>query len=310
MPGSIGFIGLGNMGQPMATNLLRHGFNLVVYDIDVTKIDSLQAQGATAAPSPAAVARQVERSIVMVETTTQVERVIMGDDGLQHGARAGHVVLSMSTIDPFVARALHDHLATRGITLLDAPVSGGTAGAVTGKLSIMVGGDRQVFESCQDIFTALGTNVFYIGESSHGLAMKLVNNMLIQVNFVAVCEALIMGVKAGLDPQTIYDVIRVSSGSSVVFESRVPKILARDFTPGGTLDVVYKDQELETAFAKRLGMPLFLANVSQQMYQMARAAGLNKQDFSVLMQVLEQLAGVTVGQRSPGGKEEYDTNLS
>jgi 3-hydroxyisobutyrate dehydrogenase-like beta-hydroxyacid dehydrogenase len=134
-----------------------------------------------------------------------------------------------------------------------------------------------------------------VGGLGQGLAMKLVNNMLIQVNAVAIAEALVMGVKAGLDPQTIYDVVRVSTGTSFGFETRVPKILARDFSPRGTVDISYKDQELETAFAKQLGVPVLLANVSQQVYQMARAAGLGKQDGIAVIKVLEQLAGVQVG---------------
>lgn len=294
MPGRVGVIGLGNMGRPMAMNLLKQGFALVVYDVDAAAVASLQAQGATGASSPAEVAQSVERTVSMVATTAQVEAVMTGENGILHGAADGHVVLSMSTIDPFVARRLHDQLARSGITMLDAPVSGGTTGATAGTLSVMVGGERAAFEACQDIFQVVGSSVFYIGDSGQGLAMKLVNNMLVQVNLVAVCEALVMGVKAGLDPQTIYEVVKNSTGYSATFESRVPKIIAGDFTPGGTVDISYKDQELETAFAKQLGVPIFLANVSQQVYQMARAAGLNTQDHSAIIQVLQRLAGVTV----------------
>jgi 3-hydroxyisobutyrate dehydrogenase-like beta-hydroxyacid dehydrogenase len=124
----------------------------------------------------------------------------------------------------------------------------------------------------------MGKNVFHVGALGQGLAMKLVNNMLVQVNTVAIAEALVLGVKAGLDPQTIYEVVRVSTGTSFAFETRVPRILKRDFSPGGTVDISFKDQELETAFAKRLGVPVLLANVTQQVYQMARAAGFNKED--------------------------------
>jgi 3-hydroxyisobutyrate dehydrogenase len=200
----------------------------------------------------------------------------------------------MSTIDPFVARRLHDTLASGGVCMLDAPVSGGTERAASGELSIIAGGTKDAFEACRDLFEAMGKNLFHVGGIGQGLALKLVNNMLVQVNTVAVAEALVLGVKAGLDPQTIYDVVRVSTGTSFAFETRVPRILARDFAPGGTVDISYKDQELETAFAKQLGMPLLLANVSQQVYQMARAAGLNKEDGSAIIKVLEQLAGVQV----------------
>jgi 3-hydroxyisobutyrate dehydrogenase-like beta-hydroxyacid dehydrogenase len=178
--------------------------------------------------------------------------------------------------------------------MLDAPVSGGTVRATSGELSIIAGGEADTFKACQDIFQAMGANIFHVGGIGQGLAMKLINNMLGQINTVAIAEALVLGVKAGLDPRMIYDVIRVSTGTSHGFETRVPKMLARDFTPGGTIDISFKDQELETAFAKQLGVPLLLANVSQQVYQMARAAGLNKEDGSAIIKVLEKIAGVEV----------------
>jgi 3-hydroxyisobutyrate dehydrogenase len=179
--------------------------------------------------------------------------------------------------------------------MLDAPVSGGTERAVSGELSIIVGGASETVAACQDLFRAMGANVFHMGGLGQGLAMKLINNMLIHVNTVAVAEALVLGVKAGLDPQAIYDVVRVSTGNSYAFEMRVPRMLKRDFAPGGTVDISFKDQELETAFAKQLGVPVLLANVTQQVYQMARAAVLNKEDGSAVVKVLERLAGVTVG---------------
>ena len=295
MPGKVGFIGLGNMGGPMALNLAKRGFALVVHDIDSGRVQPLTAKGAVAAASPDAVTAQVERTIVMVETTEQVELVTIGAHGIIRGARQGHIVLCMSTIDPFVARSLADRLAALGIAMLDAPVSGGTPRARSGELSIIVGGAAEVFAGCEDLFRAMGSKSFHVGALGNGLAMKLVNNMLIQVNTVAVAEALVMGVKAGLDPQTMYEVVRASTGASFAWNMQVPRILARDFAPSGTVDVYYKDQELETAFAKRLGVPLLLANVTQQVYQMARAAGLNKEDGLAIIKVLEQLAGVKVG---------------
>jgi 3-hydroxyisobutyrate dehydrogenase len=295
MLGSVGFIGLGNMGGPMAQNLVKHGFSLVVHDIDAAKVDPLRARGATVAGSPEQVAAGTERTIVMVETTAQAESVIAGERGVIRTVKPGHIVICMSTIDPFAARRLGEQLGARGVAMLDAPVSGGTVRAASGELSIIVGGPPETFEACGDVFKAMGTNIFHVGGLGQGLAMKLVNNMLGQVARVAIAEALIMGVKAGLDPRTIYDVVRVSTGTSHAFETGVPRVLARDFAPGGTVDITYKDQELETAFAKQLGVPLMLANVTQQLYQMARAAGLNKEDGMAVIKVLEKLAGVQVG---------------
>jgi len=292
---AVGFIGLGNMGRPMALNLVKHGFPLIVHDIDPAKVEPLRARGAVVADSPERVAAAADRTICLVETTAQAEAVIAGPHGIVRTARPGHIVICMSTIDPFAARRLAETLAQSGVAMLDAPVSGGTERAVTGELSIIAGGAPETFEACRDLFKAMGTQLFHVGGLGQGLAMKLVNNMLVQVNLVAVAEALVMGVKAGLDPRTIYEVVSVSTGTSSAFERGVPKILAREFAPGGTMDVYYKDQELETAFAKQLGVPLLLANVTQQVYQMARAAGLGQQDGTAIIQVLEKLAGVRVG---------------
>lgn len=290
--GRIGFIGLGAMGGPMALNLITRGFRLVVHDLEPARMEPLVGRGATKGESAEAVAAAATRSIIMVETTAQAESVIAG---IRRGAARGHVVACMSTIDPLVARRLADELAAHGIAMVDAPVSGGTERARSGELSIIVGGDASTVEACRDMFEAMGARIFHVGGLGQGLAMKLVNNMLIQVNTVAVAEALVLGVKAGLDPQMIYDVVRVSTGNSYAFEMRTPRILARDFAPGGTIDISFKDQELETAFAKQLGVPVLLANVTQQVYQMARAAGLNKEDGSAVVKIFERLAGVTVG---------------
>jgi 3-hydroxyisobutyrate dehydrogenase-like beta-hydroxyacid dehydrogenase len=294
MAGKVGFIGLGAMGGPMALNLVKAGFALVVNDIDAAKTEPLKAKGAEVAASAQAVAAAVDRTIVIVETTEQAEAVIIGAHGIIRGAKPGHIVLCMATIDPFAARSFADRLAAVDIAMLDAPVSGGTGRAQSGELSVIAGGAADVFAKCEDLFAAMGNRSFHVGPLGSGLAMKLVNNMLVQVNTVAVAEALVLGVKAGLDPQTIYEVVRVSTGASAAWELRVPRILKGDFVPGGTIDISYKDQELETAFAKRLGVPLLLANVTQQVYQMARAQGLNKQDGSAIVKIFEQMAGVTV----------------
>jgi 3-hydroxyisobutyrate dehydrogenase-like beta-hydroxyacid dehydrogenase len=294
MAGKVGFIGLGAMGGPMALNLAKAGFALVVHDIDAAKTEPLKAKGAEVAGSAEAVAATVDRTIVIVETTEQAESVIGGAQGIIRGAKPGHIVLCMSTIDPFAARNIADRLAAMDIAMLDAPVSGGTGRAQSGELSVIAGGTAEVFAKCKDLFEVMGSRSFHVGPLGSGLAMKLVNNMLVQVNTVAVAEALVLGVKAGLDPQTIYEVVRVSTGASAAWELRVPRILKGDFAPGGTIDISYKDQELETAFAKRLGVPLLLANLTQQVYQMARAQRLNKQDGAAIVKIFERMAGVTV----------------
>ena len=297
MSETIGFIGLGAMGGGMARNLLKAGYAPVVNDIDEAKVAALVAAGATAAPTPADVARRSVRTITMVETTAQTEEVILGANGIIGGASRGHIVAMMSTIDPHAARRICDRLHESGITMLDAPVSGGSARADSGELSVIAGGDAATFAACLPMFKAMSTNQFHVGGTGQGLALKLVNNMLIQVNTVAIAEAFAMGAKAGLDPKVMYDVIKVSTGASFALDHRVPRMISGDFTPGGTVDISYKDQELETAFAKSLGVPLFLANVSQQVYQMARAQGFAKEDGASIIKIYEQLAGVKLGPR-------------
>ena len=200
MAGKVGFIGLGAMGGPMALNLVKAGHKLVVHDIDQSKTAPLRAKGAELAGNAEAVAAAVDRTIVIVETTEQAESVIAGERGIINGAKAGHIVLCMATIDPFAARSLADRLKAKGIAMLDAPVSGGTGRAQSGELSVIVGGDKEVLAKCEDLFSAMGNRTFHVGPLGSGLAMKLVNNMLVQVNTVAVAEALVLGVKAGLDP--------------------------------------------------------------------------------------------------------------
>jgi 3-hydroxyisobutyrate dehydrogenase-like beta-hydroxyacid dehydrogenase len=297
MAETIGFIGVGAMGGGMAANLLEAGYAVVVHDIDRDRVAALVARGATAAANPAEAARQASRTVTIVETTAQTQEVILGDKGVIEGAARGHVVAMMSTIDPNAAKLIHDRLAEAGIGMLDAPVSGGSARARSGELSVIAGGDKVNFESCRALFEAMSSHQFHVGGIGQGLALKLVNNMLIQVNTVAIAEAFVMGAKAGLDPQVMYDVIKVSTGASFALDMRVPRMISGDFTPGGTVDITYKDQELETAFAKSLGVPLFLANVSQQVYQMARAAGLSKVDGAAVVKVYEQMVGVKLGPR-------------
>jgi len=294
MAGKVGFIGLGNMGGPMALNLVKAGFELLVHDINPARLAPLVAAGATVVASPEAAAAECRRTICMVETTAQAEAVILGDNGFIKSAKQGDIVLCMSTIDPLAARRIAERLAETGVAMVDAPVSGGTHGAAAATLSVIVGGPDATFAACEDLFRAMGKNVFHVGGHGLGLAMKLINNMLGQIQTIAIAEALVLGKKAGLDPRKIYEVVSVSTGNSVHFQNRVPRMLARNFAPGGTIDISYKDQDLQTSFARQLGVPLLMANLSLQVYQMGRAAGLNKEDGSAIIKVFERLAGVTV----------------
>jgi len=297
MTDTIGFIGLGAMGGGMAANLVKAGFKVVGLDLDAKRTAALAEKGGVIAASPAEVARAAKRVVTMVETTAQTEQVIMGDNGVLAGAAPGHAIAMMSTIDPIATKRMHDALGGKGITMVDAPVSGGASRAADGSLAIICGGEKADFEGWLPAFKAMSANQFHVGTIGQGLALKLVNNMLIQTSTVAIAEAFVMGAKAGLDPKVMYDVIKVSTGASFALDYRVPRFLSGDFSPGGTVDISYKDQELETAFGKALGVPLFMANISQQIYQMARARGLNKQDGASVVTLYEEMAGVKLGPR-------------
>jgi 3-hydroxyisobutyrate dehydrogenase-like beta-hydroxyacid dehydrogenase len=294
MSGKTGFIGLGAMGEPMALNMIKAGIPLVVYDINPAKVEALVTAGAEKAASSREVASSCDRTICLVETTAQAETVICGAGGIIEGVEPGNIVLCMSTIDPLVAKRMAKELNVKGVAMLDAPISGGTPKAQAGTLAVIVGGDAETFTKCQDIFDAVGEHAFHIGEQGQGLVMKLINNMLGITNTIVLLEGLTIGAKSGIGLQTMYDVLKVSSGDSAAVDFRVPRIMSGDFTPGGTIDIVYKDQELITAYAKDIGVPTFMANVSQQIFQMARTAGLNKEDSSAVIKIYEQLADVSV----------------
>ena len=294
---TVGFIGMGMMGGGMASNLLKANFDMVAYDIDPAKNELFSGLGAKIANGPAGVAEGASTIICIVETSSQVRDVVLGDGGILESAQEGDIFVCSATVDPIMVRELHDILAEKGINMLDAPVSGGVPRAESGELSIIVGGDIAVVDACRPYFEAMSSNIFHMGEIGLGLAMKLCNNMITQVTKVVAAEAMALGTKAGLDPQSMYDVITVSTGNSDSFRAAVPRYLSGDFSPGGTIDISYKDQELETAFAKALGVPMFMAAASQQVYQMARAAGYNKNDGSVLIKLYEDMVGIQLGPR-------------
>jgi 3-hydroxyisobutyrate dehydrogenase-like beta-hydroxyacid dehydrogenase len=294
---TVGFIGMGMMGGGMAANLLKKGFAVVGHDVNPARNKLLQGKGAVIADGPAAVARAAAKVICMVETTAQAEAVILGPNGIAEGAEKGNIVLCMSTIDPLAVKRMHATLAQRGIGMIDAPVSGGVPRANSGDLSAIVGGDSATVEACRPVLAAMASNIFHMGGIGQGLAMKLCNNMLGHIATIAAAEAMVLGAKAGLDPKMMFDVISASTGNSVTFQSRVPRYLSGDFSPGGTMEISYKDQDLVTTFAKALGVPMFLANVTQQVYQMARAAGFNKEDGAATVKLYERMTGVKLGPR-------------
>ncbi|WP_175796269.1 NAD(P)-dependent oxidoreductase [Burkholderia anthina] len=290
---TVGFVGLGMMGGPMAENILKKGHKLVVYDIDKQKVDRLVALGAQPADGPADVSRQARIVISMVDTTAQAEEVIIGSGGFIAAGQAGDVVISMSTIDPMALRKMQGVLAGKGVDIIDSPVTGMEKGAKEGTLKAYVGGETEALEKARPVLEAMTSQILHLGDVGNGIAMKLVNNMLFQVNRVLIAEALALGAKVGLDPQQMVEVISNTTGNSVAFQYSAPRILAREFE-GIRMDITYKDIELQTSLAKALKMPMFMANTAQQVYQMARAAGMGNEDGVAVVKIYEQFTGVPV----------------
>lgn len=293
---TVGFVGLGMMGGPMAENILKKGHPLVVYDIDRKKVAQFVEMGAIAATDPADMARQARVLISMVDTTAQAEEVIVGPHGFIENAQQGDVIVTMSTIDPFAVRAMQKKLDAKGVDLLDAPVTGMEKGAKEGTLKAYVGGNPDALERARPALQSMTSEILHLGALGNGISMKLVNNMLMQVNRVLIAEALALGAKLGLDPQQMVDVIGKTTGNSVAFQYSAPRILARQWE-GIRMDITYKDVELQTQMAKSVKMPLFMANAALQVYQMARAKGLGSEDGVAVIKLYEEFTGVPVAPR-------------
>lgn len=296
----IGFIGIGTMGRPMATNLLAKGFALTVHNRTRTKAEALQSLGATVVDTPQAVAAAADVVITMLPRPADVRSVLGGANGVLAGLRPGSLVIDMSTTDPGTARELAAQVAAAGGALLDAPVSGSTARAETGELTIMVGGSAATLEQARDVLAAMGTTIIHCGDSGSGQVAKLVNNAIAGINMVAVAEGFALGVKAGLSPELLYQVVRSSSGNSWCVENRLPyadvtpNVPAKiDFAPGFACALMGKDMGLVLATANELGLALPTAGVARQLYAAAEAAGDGGRDFSVVARSITRLNGQT-----------------
>jgi 3-hydroxyisobutyrate dehydrogenase-like beta-hydroxyacid dehydrogenase len=290
---SVGFVGLGDMGGPMTANLLKARRAVVVYDLQEAKVKQAVELGAQAATRPSDVARRASIMISMVDTTAQAEEVIVGPGGFIDSAQPGDLVISMSTIDPIALQRMHAKLAVKGVALIDAPVSGMDKGAREGTLKAFVGGDAAALEQARPVLQAMCAEITHIGAVGQGCVMKMINNMLAQINRIVVAEALVLGAKAGLDPKVMFDLIGKATGNSAAFQIYAPRMIAHDFK-GSRMDITFKDMELQTALGKSLKVPLFMATIAQQVCQMGRAAGYGSEDGSAVVKVYEQFAGVSL----------------
>lgn len=298
----IGFIGLGIMGKPMARNLMRAGYPLVVHNRSQGPVAELVAAGAQAAPSPRAVAEQADVVITMLPNSPDVERVLLGPDGVLAGARPGLLYIDMSSIDPGVTRALAARLAEKGVRMIDAPVSGGEPRAIDGTLAIMVGGSEEDFQRALPILRAMGSTVVRVGEVGAGNVAKLANQVLVAVHLAAMAEALVLAAKAGVDPERVYQAIRGGLAGSAVLDAKVPRILDRQFQPGFRVRLHIKDLANALAAGHQVGAPLPLTAAVMEMMQALKVDGLAEADHGALVRFYEKLANVEV--RRQGGESQ------
>jgi 3-hydroxyisobutyrate dehydrogenase len=292
----VGFIGLGIMGRGMSHNLLDAGHDLTVWNRTPERAQPLVDAGASAATSPAALAERVDIIVCCVSDTPDVRQVLLGDDGVMHGARAGSLVIDCSTISPQVTREIAAALDERDIAMLDAPVSGGSEGAANGTLSIMVGGPAEQFARARPLFDAMGSTVTHVGGHGDGQAVKLVNQILVVHNMLGVGEALLLAAAEGLDLRRALDAVAGGAAGSWMLSNRGPQVIARDWSPGFTIDLQQKDLHLVLDAFQRLRIPALGTALISQLYATLQRRGLGAEGNHALVKALENLAGLEIGQ--------------
>ena len=289
---SVGFIGLGNMGNPMAANVLKNGFPLRVFDKNSKAMENLVQSGAIGAASAKEVVEQCEVVLTCVPGSPESEELYLSPGGLIDSAKAGNVLVDMSSVLPSTPRKLEPRAQARGVQFLEAPVSGGVTGARAATLAIMTGGDPAVLERVRPILKAMGPNIYHVGPVGTGNTVKAINNMMSSVNALAMMEGLVLGMKAGIDMMKIHEIVKDSSGNSNAL-ARIPRALQpRNFEPGFKVQLMNKDLDTFTTIAKELHVPVSFANVAQRYQQSALAAGLGEKDTSVIFTLIERLAAL------------------
>jgi len=292
----IGFIGLGIMGRPMARNLMKAGYQLVLFNRSPGPVEELAAEGGEQASGPADLAGRVDIVITMLPDSPDVESILRGLGGVLEGARPGSVLIDMSSIDPIVSRELASEASSRGLEMLDAPVSGGEPGAKAGTLAIMVGGAEGAFERCRPVLDAMGRSVVRVGEAGAGQVAKLANQIIVALNIEAIGEALVFATRAGVDPEAVFQAIRSGLAGSNVLDAKAPMILERDFRPGFRIKLHRKDLDNALAAGASLGVPLPATAAVRQAVEALMVNGRGEEDHAAIVRVAERLAGVEIGQ--------------
>ncbi len=293
----IGFIGLGIMGRPMVLNLIKAGYEVVVHGRRQEIVNEMLAAGASAAASPKEVAANTDVVITMLPDSPDVESVVTGADGILAGAGKGLLLIDMSTISPVSTKVIASELAKAGVRMLDAPVSGGDKGAIAGTLSIMVGGDRQDFDNAKPLFEGMGKTITYCGPIGSGQVVKACNQIVVALVIEAISEALVLGSKAGVDPEVILQVLSGGLAQTRVMDMRGPTMIGHDFTPGFKARLHRKDLNIVLQAARESGVTLPVTALVDQMFTNLIAGGKGELDHSALLTVIEELSGHSLTDR-------------
>lgn len=294
----VGFIGLGAMGAPMATRVVKAGFQtFTTYHKRREPADALGLLGASVVSTPAEVARAADVVITVLPADAELKETVLGANGLRHGFSAGKTLIDMTTATAMSLQEVERELAPAGVRVLDAPVSGGTPAAAEGTLTIMVGGDAALLEQYRPLLASMGTRIVHVGPLGQGKVVKMVNQMMAALHVLTIGEAFALGMRCGADAETMYNVIKTSSGYSKMMDLRLPGfLLAGSFQPGFKLDLMKKDVNLAIDSARSTGVPLLLTSVAAQIFSAASTAGGGNADFSAAAQFLADLANVNLSQ--------------
>lgn len=296
---NIGFIGLGAMGKPMAINLVKKGYSVTVFDIRQEPMDDLKAVGAKVGTSSKDVAENSHVIITMLLSSPHVEAAVLGEYGVIEGVKEGSVLIDMSTIAPETTRKVGEILAGKGVNMLDAPVARGVRAATDGTLAVFVGGEKETFEQYEPILSAMGTDISYVGELGCGEVVKLVNQLILSATVVATAEGMVLGVKGGVDPDTLFEVMGKGSANSFALQNHFKNFVMKGNFGENIFPTEYilKDLGLVLETGKDQEVPLLLTAVVKQLYEFTKASGRRKNYFPVVIQVLEEVTGVKVRSR-------------
>ena len=289
---SVGFIGLGNMGNPMALNVLKKGYALTVFDMNPNAIKNVVAAGAKGASSAADVLANADVVFTSLPGSPEVEPFYLAAGGAIEKAKAGAVLIDLSSVLPSTPRKIEAAAKARGLKFLEAPVSGGVTGARAATLAVMTGGDAAVLEQVRPLLDAIGKNIYHVGPAGAANTIKAINNMMSTVNACAMMEGFAVGLKAGLDLKTMADIVKASSGNSNALARVDRALIPRDFEPGFKVALMNKDLETFHTIAKEVHVPVSFSNMAQHYQQSALAAGLGEKDTSVIFTLIEQRAAL------------------